>query len=80
MSPDSAIQLALQEYFRINQSSATGVQYRALSYDLNADGYPDAILQMNWCDKTGCVWLLASRLTGRLSLPESTGGGSRVHC
>ncbi|MBP8065817.1 MAG: hypothetical protein KAY36_06265 [Aeromonadaceae bacterium] len=56
--PDSAIQLALQDYFRINQSSATGVQYRALSYDLNADGYPDAILQMNWCDKTGCVWLL----------------------
>jgi putative lipoprotein len=34
------------------------VQYRALSYDLNADGYPDAVVQMNWCDKTGCVWLL----------------------
>ncbi len=25
---------------------------------MNEDGYPDAIVQMNWCDKTGCVWLL----------------------
>lgn len=50
------------------------MQYRALTQDLNEDGYPDAILQMNWCDKTGCVWLLFSRLTGWLSLPESAGG------
>lgn len=34
------------------------VQYRYLTYDLNDDNYPDALVQMNWCDKSGCVWLL----------------------
>jgi putative lipoprotein len=56
--PDPAIQQALLDYFRINQSNPSGVQYRAIRYDLNGDGHPDAIVQMNWCDKTGCVWLL----------------------
>lgn len=55
---DGSIQQALLDYFRINQSTSTGTKYRAITYDLNGDAYPDAIVQMNWCDTRGCVWLL----------------------
>ena len=54
---DNAIQQTLLDYFAINKSDPKGVQYRFLTYDLNGDNYPDAIVQMNWCDKSGCTWL-----------------------
>ena len=55
---DAAVKQALLDYFAINKSNPDAVQYRYLTYDLNDDNYPDALVQMNWCDKSGCVWLL----------------------
>ena len=58
LQEDGAVKQALLDYFAINKSNPDGVQYRYLTYDLNDDNYPDALVQMNWCDKSGCVWLL----------------------
>lgn len=55
---DSAIEQTLLDYFAINKSDPKGVQYRFLTYDLNDDHYPDAIVQMNWCQSNGCTWLI----------------------
>ena len=63
--PDAAIEQALQNFLQSGGSQATGTQYRYVKADLNGDGAVDALVQMNWCDKSGCVWLVLQGKDGQ---------------
>jgi uncharacterized membrane protein len=56
--PDAAIERALRDFLQNNDSQPTGTQYRYVKTDLNSDGTLDALVEMNWCDKSGCVWMV----------------------
>lgn len=63
--PDAAIEQALQNFLQSGGSQATGTQYRYVKADLNGDGAVDALVEMNWCDKSGCVWLVLQGKDGQ---------------
>ncbi|MCE2572156.1 hypothetical protein [Motilimonas eburnea] len=55
---DRQIQQAVAEYFRYHRTSPANTKFSAVKYDLNGDGIDDAIVQLNWCSKHGCVMLV----------------------
>ncbi|MFB0975191.1 MAG: hypothetical protein QMB71_03620 [Tolumonas sp.] len=70
--PDNAIEQSLRQFLQTNGNQASGTQYRYVKTDLNGDGSVDALIEMNWCDKSGCIWLVLQgnngqyQVTGRL--------------
>jgi uncharacterized membrane protein len=65
IQPDAAIEQTLRNFLQSSGSQATGTQYRYAKADLNGDGAVDALVQMNWCDKSGCVWLVLQGKEGQ---------------
>lgn len=63
--PDAAIEQTLRNFLQSGGSQATGTQYRYVKADLNGDGSLDALAEMNWCDKSGCVWLVLQGKEGQ---------------
>ena len=63
--PDNAIEQSLRQFLQSNGSQASGTQYRYVKTDLNGDGSVDALTEMNWCDKSGCVWLVLQGNNGQ---------------
>ena len=79
--PDTEIEQALRNFLQSSGSQATGTQYRYVKADLNGDGAVDALVQMNWCDKSGCVWLVLQGTDGQfqqVSRLEGFSGGVMV--
>lgn len=64
---DNAIEQALRQFLESSGSQASGTQYRYVKADLNGDGSLDALVEMNWCDKSGCVWLVLQGNNGQIS-------------
>ncbi len=62
---DNAIEQALRQFLESSGSQASGTQYRYVKADLNGDGSLDALVEMNWCDKSGCVWLVLQGNNGQ---------------
>ncbi len=63
--PDNAIEQTLRQFLQSNGGQASGTQYRYVKTDLNGDGSIDALVEMNWCDKSGCVWLVLQGNSGQ---------------
>ena len=63
--PDNAIDTTLRNFLQSNGSQASGTQYRYVKTDLNGDGSIDALVEMNWCDKSGCIWLVLQGNNGQ---------------
>jgi putative lipoprotein len=63
--PDAAIEQTLRNFLQNSGSQATGTQYRYVKADLNGDGTLDALVEMNWCDKSGCVWMVLQGKEGQ---------------
>ncbi len=63
--PDNAIEQTLRQFLQSNGGQASGTQYRYVKTDLNGDGSIDVLVEMNWCDKSGCVWLVLQGNNGQ---------------
>ncbi len=57
---DAEITRAIAEYFRYHRTDPADSKFTAVKYDLNDDGYKDALVLLNWCNKQGCVALIFS--------------------
>jgi len=55
---DPQVEQALRDYFVISRSDPHQASYRYGLLDLNGDGRPEALVQMNWCRGGQCVWLI----------------------
>lgn len=55
---DRTVQKAVTEYFRYHRTNPGNTKFNSVKYDLNGDGIDDAIVQLNWCSKQGCVLLV----------------------
>lgn len=61
---DRQVQAAVSQYFRYHRTHPGNTKFSAVKYDLNGDGIDDALVQLNWCSKQGCV-LLVMEGTGK---------------
>jgi len=56
---DVNIQTAVNGYFKIHRTDPKNSKFSAVKYDLNGDGFNDAIVLLDWCsDKHGCEMLI----------------------
>ncbi|GAA4494300.1 hypothetical protein [Pseudaeromonas paramecii] len=55
---DPQVEQALRDYFVMSRSDPHQASYRYGLLDLNGDGRPEALVQMNWCSGGQCVWLI----------------------
>lgn len=55
---DPQVEQALRDYFVMSRSDPQQARYRYGLLDLNGDGRPEALVQMNWCNGGQCVWLI----------------------
>ncbi len=65
VQPDMAIDTVVKQFLQNNNANISGTQYRYAKADLNGDGQLDAIVQLNWCDQTGCNWLVLQGNAGQ---------------
>lgn len=55
---DPQVEQALRDYFIMSRSDPHQARYRYGLLDLNGDGRPEALVQMNWCSAGQCIWLI----------------------
>lgn len=65
VQPDIAIDSAVKQFLQNSNANISGTQYRYAKADLNGDGQLDAIVQLNWCDQSGCNWLVLQGNAGQ---------------
>ncbi len=65
VQPDIAIDMAVKQFLQNSNANISGTQYRYAKADLNGDGQLDALVQLNWCDQTGCQWLVLQGNAGQ---------------
>ena len=63
ISPDNkvdvSIQKAVNSYFKIHRTDPKNTKFSAVKYDLNGNGFDDAIVLLDWCSaKLGCEMLI----------------------
>lgn len=49
---------ALRDYFTMHNTDPSNTRYRWLTYDLNGDGQPELLAQLDWCGSGGCTLLI----------------------
>ena len=49
---------ALRDYFKMHKTDPKNTRYRWLTYDLNGDGQPELLAQLDWCGSGGCTLLI----------------------
>jgi len=58
---DVQIQRTINDYFKIHRTDPKDTKFSTVKYDLNGDGFDEAIVLLNWCnDNTGCELLIFS--------------------
>jgi len=55
---DLQLHRTLQQYFRDHRSPLTSSRYTYVKYDLNQDGFDDALVLFNWCLQDACTLVL----------------------
>ena len=55
---DAEVDKALRDYFAMHNTDPNGTKYRWLTYDLNGDGQPELLAQLDWCGSGGCTLLI----------------------
>jgi len=74
---DQQVQLALQQYFSIHRTDPKKTQFNSVRFDLNDDGYDDAIVLLDWCSGEQCELLIFQgsstgfQFSSRVSLVEA---------
>jgi len=63
ITPDSEVDLeihrAVNDYFKIHRTDPKNTKFSAVKYDLNGDGFDEAIVLLDWCsNKSGCEMLI----------------------
>ncbi|KGK09831.1 membrane protein [Vibrio navarrensis] len=74
---NAKVDSAVREYFRLHKTEPKNNQYRWLTYDLNGDGQPELLTQLDWCGSGGCTLLIFEnhadqwRFNSRITLVRS---------
>jgi len=55
---DAHLHRTLQQYFQDHRSPLTSSRYTYVKYDLNQDGFDDALVLFNWCKQDACTLVL----------------------
>lgn len=55
---DPQVDQAVRQYLKQTNNPAAGTHYRWLTYDLNGDGQPELLTQLDWCGSGGCTLLI----------------------
>ncbi|MEI6896743.1 MAG: hypothetical protein V5786_04525 [Psychromonas sp.] len=74
---DMSIQKALYHYFNLHRTDPKNTKFRAVKYDLNGDGFDDAIVLLDWCsDEHACEMLI---FEGNKEGYQFTSRTARIH-
>jgi len=74
---DQQVQLALRQYFSIHRTDPKKTQFNSVRFDLNNDGYEEAIVLLDWCSGVQCELLIFQgsstgfQFSSRISLVEA---------
>jgi putative lipoprotein len=55
---DLAVQAAVRQYFKIHNTDPEKTQFNSVRFDLNDDGYNEAIVLLDWCTGYECDMLI----------------------
>jgi len=74
---DIEIQKAVNNYFKIHRTDPKNTQFSAVKYDLNGDGFDEAIVLLDWCsNQNGCEMLIFEGLSDGYRFSSRV---SRIH-
>lgn len=73
---DTAVQEAVQQYFKMHRTDPKETRFNSVRFDLNDDGKEEAIVLLDWCSENGCEMLIFEEQEQGLVFSSSV---SRVH-